>query len=41
MLVRFTRYDERGVALASYPSLYIVTLVDGRWGVQARSTFAA
>jgi hypothetical protein len=38
--VRFTRYDERGAALASYPSLWIVTLVDGHWGVQARSTFA-
>ena len=40
VLVRFTRYDERGTALASYPSLYIVTQVDGHWGVQARSSFA-
>ena len=40
ILVRFTRYDERGAVLASYPSLYIVTLVDGHWGIQARSTFA-
>jgi hypothetical protein len=37
---QFTRYDERGNALASYPSLYIVTLIDGRWGIQARSSFA-
>ena len=40
VLVRFTRYDEQGAALASYPSVWIVTLVDGHWGVQARSTFA-
>ena len=40
VVVRFRRYDERGTALASYPSLWIVTLVDGHWGVQARSTFA-
>jgi len=40
VLVRFTRYDQRGAALASYPSLWIVTLIDDHWGVQARSTFA-
>ncbi len=40
LLVRFTRYDELGTALATYPSLWIVTLADGHWGVQARSTFA-
>lgn len=38
--LRFTRYDEHGAALATYPSLWIVTLVDGHWGVQARSSFA-
>lgn len=38
--VRFTRYDQHGTALASYPSLWIVTLVGGHWGVQARSSFA-
>ena len=38
--VRFTRYDEQGAALATYPSFWIVTLVVGHWGVQARSTFA-
>ena len=40
LLVRFTRYDARGTALASYPSLWVVTLADGHWGVQTRSTFA-
>jgi hypothetical protein len=38
--VRFTRYDEQGAALTSYQSLWVVTLVDGHWGIQARSTFA-
>ena len=38
--VQFTRYDKHGAALATYASLWIVTLVDGHWGIQARSTFA-
>ena len=38
--VQFTRYDERGIVLATCPSLWIVTSVDGHWGVQARSSFA-
>lgn len=38
--LRFTRYDEHGAALATYPSLWIVTLSDGHWGIQARSSFA-
>lgn len=39
-LVQFTRYSEVGERLASYEALYIITLKDGHWGVQARSSFA-
>ena len=38
--VQFTRYRADGSAIGSYRSLYIVTLKDGRWGIQARSTWA-
>lgn len=38
--VRFTRYRSDGSKIASYRSLYIVTLQESRWGVQARSSFA-
>lgn len=38
--VRFTRYDAEDKVLASYDSLYLVTLLDGHWGIQARSSFA-
>lgn len=38
--VTFTRYDPKGVELASYASLYVVENLDGRWGVRARSSFA-
>jgi hypothetical protein len=38
--VTFTRYRKDGTKLASFPSLYIVERVDGRWGVRARSSFA-
>ena len=39
--VQFTRYREDGSAIGSYRSLYIVTNKDGRWGIQARSSWAA
>jgi hypothetical protein len=39
-LVEFTRYNEAGKPTASYESLYIITKVKNRWGVQARSSFA-
>ena len=39
--VRFTRYRDDGSAIGSYPSLYIVTLQDGRWAIQGRSSWAA
>ena len=39
--VQFTRYREDGSVIGAYKSLWIVTRIDGRWGVQARSSYAA
>ncbi len=39
--VQFTRYRADHSVLGSYRSLYIVTRQDGRWGIQARSSWAA
>ena len=38
--VQFTRYRADGMAIGSYRSLYIVTLKDNRWAIQARSSWA-
>jgi hypothetical protein len=38
--VEFIRYDKSGKEIGRFPSLYIVTLKNGHWGVQARSSFA-
>ena len=38
--VSFVRYDTSNKEIGRFPSLYIVTLKDGHWGVQARSSFA-
>jgi len=38
--VGFVRYDSSNKEIGKFPSLYIVTLKDGHWGVQARSSFA-
>jgi hypothetical protein len=38
--VVFTRFRADGSVLARYESLYVVTKSDGRWGVQARSSYA-
>lgn len=38
--VRFSRYRADGSKIATYDALYVVTRVDGHWGVQIRSTFA-
>jgi hypothetical protein len=38
--VQFTRYRKDGIPIGQYPSLWIVALIDGKWGVQARSSFA-
>jgi len=40
VLIQFTRFAADGSALATYRSLWIMTQVDGRWGAQARSSFA-
>jgi len=37
---RFTRYRKDGSVLGGFDSLYIVTRVDGQWGIQGRSSFA-
>lgn len=38
--VVFSRYRADGTKYVTYQSLWIVTQKDGRWGVQARSSFA-
>lgn len=38
--VQFTRYRADNSVIGVYPSMWIVALIDGRWGVQARSSFA-
>ncbi len=38
--VQFTRFRADGSAIGSYKSLYIVTRKDGRWGIEARSSWA-
>ncbi|MFN3585327.1 hypothetical protein [Phenylobacterium sp.] len=37
---RFARYRKDGSVLGAFDSIYIVTKVDGRWGIQGRSSFA-
>jgi hypothetical protein len=37
--VWFTRWRADGSAIGVHHSLYILTLVDGRWGLQARSSY--
>ena len=38
--VTFVRYDASGKLMGKFPSLYIVTLENGHWGVQGRSSYA-
>ena len=40
VLIQFTRRNASGAAIATYRSLWIMTDNDGRWGAQARSSFA-
>ena len=35
----YTRYREDGSVIGHYDSLYILTLLKGNWGIQARSSF--
>ena len=37
----FSRLRADGSVIATYRSIYIVTRIDGRWGIQGRSSFAA
>ena len=39
-LVGFSRYKADGTKYVSYSTLWVVTHVDGHWGIQVRSTFA-
>lgn len=39
MAVTYTRYRTDGSTLGVYESLYILTLNDGHWGIQVRSSF--
>jgi hypothetical protein len=36
----FSRLRADGSVIATYRSIYIVTRIDGRWGIQGRSSFA-
>ena len=36
----FQRYNDKNEPIGTYESLYIVTLIDGHWGTQARSSLA-
>ena len=40
VLIQFTRRDASDGVIATYRSLWIMTDNDGRWGAQARSSFA-
>ena len=40
LYLQWTRYDEDGSALATYPALWIMTKIHGNWGAQCRSSFA-
>jgi hypothetical protein len=37
---RFARYRKDGGLIGGFDSIYIVTLLDGRWGIQGRSSYA-
>jgi hypothetical protein len=40
VVVRYSRLSVQGETLASYDAVYLATRRDGRWGIQARSTYA-
>jgi len=37
---QFSRYRADDSVIGSYTSLYVVTCLDGKWGIQARSSYA-
>ena len=40
VFIQFTRYDKDDGAIVTHQSLWIMTKINGRWGAQARSSFA-
>lgn len=38
--VRFSRWREDETLIGRFETIYVVTLQDGHWGIQARSSFA-
>ena len=40
IVVQFSRFTAEDKRFATFQSLYVVTLKDGHWGTQARSSFA-
>jgi hypothetical protein len=39
VLLSYTRYRADDSVIGLYESMYIMTFIDGRWGIQARSSF--
>jgi hypothetical protein len=39
MALTYTRYRSDGSILGVYESLYVLTLKEGGWGIQSRSSF--
>jgi hypothetical protein len=39
VLLSYTRFRANHSAIGVYDSLYVMTKVEGRWGIQARSSF--
>ena len=40
LYIQWTRHDKDAQPLLTHQALWIMTRIDGRWGAQARSTFA-
>ena len=40
LFIQFTRCDQDNNPIATHRSLWIMTEIEGRWGAQARSSFA-
>lgn len=39
VMLSYTRFRADGSVIGVYDSLYVLTAIDGRWGIQARSSF--
>lgn len=40
VLASFSRYDATGTKYATHQALWVITDVDGHWGIQCRSSYA-